>query len=285
MSHAAKTDLRPFFTRMGYEYAEDYYREIDAQIGEIVKNMPNEDDLDGWKKCPINGHYYRRTTVVTDWCGAEVEARQFGGHLATVRNPRESQWLQSRFGIYPTLWIGAFRHPKRRGTWTWISAERSRWTNWDKDQPAAGPDPSFAFLANGSGKWQTAHSLVPWAFGIIEADVKPACARAQRRLRRRTVHAVGLARLRRPGGLNDGVVGKSSGDVDVPRFTWWDHKGTAEWVQYKFRRPTRSRRPRSTGLTTPAQDSAACRVVEILTAGRRLETGRMRRRTASKGQV
>jgi hypothetical protein len=238
MSHAVKTDLRPFFRRMGYEFAEDYYREIDAQIGEMVKNMPDEDDLDGWKKCPINGHYYRRTTVVSNWCAAEVEARQFGGHLATVRNPKESQWLQSRFGTYPTLWIGGFRHPKRHGAWTWISAERSRWTNWDKDQPAAGADPSFAFMASGSGKWQAAHSLVPWAFGVIEADVKPPPVQRREDYDEEECTPSASHILGDMAALNDGVVGKKSGDVDVPRFTWWDHKGTAEWVQYKFRRPT-----------------------------------------------
>ena len=35
-------------------------------------------------------------------------------------------------------------------------------------------------------------------------------------------------------GLNDGVMPKSSGDASIPRFTWWDHRGTAEWVQYDF---------------------------------------------------
>ncbi|MCX8064691.1 MAG: glycoside hydrolase family 127 protein [Candidatus Hydrogenedentes bacterium] len=34
--------------------------------------------------------------------------------------------------------------------------------------------------------------------------------------------------------LNDSVEPKSSSDTSVPRFTWWDHKGTSEWVQYKF---------------------------------------------------
>ncbi len=37
--------------------------------------------------------------------------------------------------------------------------------------------------------------------------------------------------------LNDGVVPKSSIDHDVPRFTWWDHRGTTEWVQLTFAKP------------------------------------------------
>lgn len=34
--------------------------------------------------------------------------------------------------------------------------------------------------------------------------------------------------------LNDGVLPTSSIDHGVPRFTWWDHKGTTEWVAYEF---------------------------------------------------
>ena len=37
----------------------------------------------------------------------------------------------------------------------------------------------------------------------------------------------------------DGVEPRNSGDLSVPRFTWWDHRGTAEWVVKRFERPTR----------------------------------------------
>ncbi|MCD6351932.1 MAG: glycoside hydrolase family 127 protein, partial [Armatimonadetes bacterium] len=40
-----------------------------------------------------------------------------------------------------------------------------------------------------------------------------------------------------PGALNDGVLPKNSGDTGLPRFTWWDHKGGREWVEYDFGRP------------------------------------------------
>ncbi len=39
--------------------------------------------------------------------------------------------------------------------------------------------------------------------------------------------------------MNDGVMPKASDDESIPRFTWWDHRGTAEWVQYTFEQPTR----------------------------------------------
>ena len=35
----------------------------------------------------------------------------------------------------------------------------------------------------------------------------------------------------------DGRIPKSSNDQTIPRFTWWDHRGTKEWVQYEFPTP------------------------------------------------
>jgi hypothetical protein len=37
--------------------------------------------------------------------------------------------------------------------------------------------------------------------------------------------------------LNDGETPKNSSDEARHRFTWWDHRGTSEWVQYDFDQP------------------------------------------------
>jgi hypothetical protein len=37
----------------------------------------------------------------------------------------------------------------------------------------------------------------------------------------------------------DGLEPKTSDDHSIPRFTWWDHRGTREWVQYDFAQPRR----------------------------------------------
>lgn len=34
--------------------------------------------------------------------------------------------------------------------------------------------------------------------------------------------------------MNDQLVPTASDDNKIPRFTWWDHRGTKEWVQYDF---------------------------------------------------
>ena len=37
--------------------------------------------------------------------------------------------------------------------------------------------------------------------------------------------------------LSDRLLPRNSNDQSMPRFTWWDHKGTTEWVQYDFKEP------------------------------------------------
>lgn len=39
--------------------------------------------------------------------------------------------------------------------------------------------------------------------------------------------------------VSDGKEPKSSNDHSIPRYTWWDHKGTTEWVTYKLGKPRR----------------------------------------------
>jgi hypothetical protein len=37
--------------------------------------------------------------------------------------------------------------------------------------------------------------------------------------------------------ISDGKLPTDSNDHSIPRFTWWDRKGSHEWVQYDFRKP------------------------------------------------
>jgi len=37
----------------------------------------------------------------------------------------------------------------------------------------------------------------------------------------------------------DGIIPKNSEDKSIPRFTWWDHRGSKEWLQQSFAKPRR----------------------------------------------
>lgn len=64
----------------------------------------------------------------------------------------------------------------------------------------------------------------PWADGPKPLPFKPVAS-----------HVFGGDTI---DALCDGILPTSSGDQSVPRFTWWDHKGTTEWVEYDFDKPT-----------------------------------------------
>ncbi len=42
-----------------------------------------------------------------------------------------------------------------------------------------------------------------------------------------------------PSAMNDGILPESSIDHEIPRFTWWAHRGTEEWVQYEWDKPVK----------------------------------------------
>ena len=46
-----------------------------------------------WYRNPNNGHLDRRTSGPMSWDQAEAEAVKSGGHLATIRNLQEEEWI------------------------------------------------------------------------------------------------------------------------------------------------------------------------------------------------
>ncbi len=56
----------------------------------------------------------------------------------------------------------------------------------------------------------------------------------------------------------DGQLPKKSNDQKIPRMTWWDHKGTAEWVERTFEKPTQF--SSSDGYWFDDTGKGACRV-------------------------
>jgi hypothetical protein len=61
--------------------------------------------------------------------------------------------------------------------------------------------------------------------------------------------------------LSDGIIPKASNDRQVPRFTWWEHKGTTEWVQYSFDPPRKVKQVEVYWFDD--RDGGGCRVPEL----------------------
>jgi hypothetical protein len=86
---------------------------------------------------PANGHAYYLISQNT-WSNAETEAVSLGGHLATIRNAAEDQWIFSTFGSYAgALWIGLTDRDKVF-TFKWVSGEPLSYMNFAEGQPDNG---------------------------------------------------------------------------------------------------------------------------------------------------
>jgi hypothetical protein len=88
---------------------------------------------------PANGHSYSLLTQGT-WTAGEAEAVTLGGHLATVNDAAEQEWIFSNFGAFGgvqrLLWIG-YNDAAAEGTFTWVSGETPAYTNWTPGEPNA----------------------------------------------------------------------------------------------------------------------------------------------------
>lgn len=67
---------------------------------------------------------------------AEEEANAQGGHLVTINDSLENDWLATVFNDRQ-YWIG-FTDWGSEGDWYWLSGESSTYTNWDTGQPDDG---------------------------------------------------------------------------------------------------------------------------------------------------
>jgi hypothetical protein len=169
MSCAAATNLLARFDAWGFDADPAFYDAVFPLVNQTVLMLPDEDN-EGWKRCPINGHYYRLTAGMTDWLEAERLAQAMGGHLATIRSAAEEQWLYNRFLHWGGLWIG-LSDLSTEGVWTWASGEPVDYTHWTGVEPDGGLSQNYTLIGFGGGASDVAWGdFIPtFTWGIIEA--------------------------------------------------------------------------------------------------------------------
>jgi hypothetical protein len=90
---------------------------------------------------PHNGHRYYLLTSAS-WTASEAEAVRMGGHLATIRNAEEQEWVFATFGNWGgaqrSLWIG-LNDAAREAQFVWVSGEPVAFKWWVPGQPDNNP--------------------------------------------------------------------------------------------------------------------------------------------------
>jgi len=84
-----------------------------------------------------NGHSYLLLESAT-WTSSEAEAVSLGGHLATIRNQAEEDWVFRTFGSFGgtqrLLWIG-LSDTTKKFHFAWSSGESVAYTRWAPGEP------------------------------------------------------------------------------------------------------------------------------------------------------
>lgn len=92
---------------------------------------------------PANGHTYYLLSR-QPWTSAEVEAVSLGGHLATINDLAENEWVAAQFRQpFGAMWIG-LNDAAVEGTYVWVSGDPSPYRNWYGGTPAVSqPDADY----------------------------------------------------------------------------------------------------------------------------------------------
>ncbi|MGE5610583.1 MAG: lectin-like protein [Bacillota bacterium] len=123
---------------------------------------------------PANGHWYQ--VVGGDWHAAESRAIELGGHLVSINNKAENDWLMAHFGDGYPYWIG-LTQASGKG-WRWSSGEALTYANWYPGEPndANGVEHwgifNWSNWSDTGGRWADANAQMMY-FGIAEYAVVP----------------------------------------------------------------------------------------------------------------
>ena len=81
-----------------------------------------------------NGHRYALIEVPVSFSDAVKLCEARGGHLVTIADEAENQFVFDKFGYDRLCWLGA-TDAGTEGEWRWITGEPFEFTNWAKGQP------------------------------------------------------------------------------------------------------------------------------------------------------
>jgi hypothetical protein len=89
-----------------------------------------------WREWPVseggNGHFYAVTAPYGTWYESRDKAIAAGGHLVTINDAAENDWLRQQYGtpgqFGQGLWTG-FNDLGTEGHWEWVGGDGGWWEN------------------------------------------------------------------------------------------------------------------------------------------------------------
>ena len=114
------------------------------------------------------GHTYVLAPSQMTWPDAESYAQSLGGHLVTINDAAENEWIRQTFtAAWGSTWIG-LNDVTTEGTFVWTSGEAVSYTNWASGQPNNSSNSDAVYIYEG-GLWDdtTTSSAL---YAVVELD-------------------------------------------------------------------------------------------------------------------
>ena len=131
---------------------------------------------------PANGHLYYLLQSGR-WTNAEAAAVALGGHLATINNRAEQDFVFANFanygGVARNPWIGlrdtnpssnSANVQTRRNEFSWVSGEAVSFSNWVTTEPNNAGGEYYVQMMAAAGTWNDAVGTTSLS-GVVEIDV------------------------------------------------------------------------------------------------------------------
>ncbi len=123
------------------------------------------------------GHHYYLLKEMT-WQNAEATAVSLGGHLVTINDAAEHEYLWALWGRDHLLWIG-LNDVKEEGSYVWVSGQPVTFLNFAADEPNnLGNSEDYVHMwsqfFDSCGRWNDNRALVDELpqRSIVELDSK-----------------------------------------------------------------------------------------------------------------
>src|SRR6185503_14702557 len=116
-----------------------------------------------------NGHTYWLTPGSMRWVDAEALAQSMGGHVVSIGDAAENQWVRTNLVTLDTCWIG-LNDRAVEGSFVWPGGEAVGYVNWASSFPY-GDDPSGnydATVMQTDGLWRNYDGLAATHRAVIE---------------------------------------------------------------------------------------------------------------------
>ncbi len=120
--------------------------------------------------------------AATTWAAAEATAVQLGGHLVSIDDAEENEWVRANVanfgGVDRRIWLG-FNDVASEGQFAWTDGTPADFTNWNPGEPNnSGGIEDFTELLGSNGRWNDQDADGNGQqIGVAElGDAVPACA-------------------------------------------------------------------------------------------------------------